>query len=420
MNSDNSSLLSRTNHFPYKLKIRSKKPSHTHDVINLLCNIKIQTERLVFRTTQDSIRIFRDFCDTVMFSLNGSDFDTEYEAEGGELIRPNKRGPIIWTGSRNPSSPHKCLKMFGGKLYIICPPNMYRCWRNRNNAGCIVTTLVTSMKMLFVGCAAFNEDISHFDTSSVVDMSMMFSDAKSFNQPVDFFDTSQVLDMSGMFNGALSFDQPIGYNGFNTSNVTNMSLMFSRALRFNQKFGPNFRTNSVNSMRGMFFSAASFDQSLGDNFDTTSVTDMSTMFCYAVIFNGHIGDKFDTSSVSNMRSMFQGAACFNQPLPERFTFSSVKDVSCMSKGASCYEHFVNLDTGYRIQYGDEFLGPRMPETYIDVTSMTVSERVKLQGSFTLYRIQDDLRPRIWLLISSKEHDPSDQDDHGCSELSESE
>ena len=68
---------------------------------------------------------------------------------------------------------------------------------------------VMNMWIMFGHLPSFNQDISHWDTSSVINMQRMFSEATSFNQDIGSWDTSSAGDMSSMFEGATSFNQQL-------------------------------------------------------------------------------------------------------------------------------------------------------------------------------------------------------------------
>ena len=74
--------------------------------------------------------------------------------------------------------------------------------------------------------------VPDFLPSSIVIISYMFCNAAAFNQDISMWDTSNVTNMIGMFEGASAFNQPL--NNWNVSNVTDMSYMFRYATSFNQ------------------------------------------------------------------------------------------------------------------------------------------------------------------------------------------
>ena len=133
---------------------------------------------------------------------------------------------------------------------------------------------VTSMRKMFSGATAFNQDISDWDTSHVTDMSFMFAGAKAFNQDIGNWDTSAVTDMSQMFKNATAFNQDIG--NWDTSHVTTMRKMFYGATAFNQDIS-SWNTAAVRYMNSIFEGASAFDRNLG-LWDVGDVRDMSNMF----------------------------------------------------------------------------------------------------------------------------------------------
>ena len=111
-------------------------------------------------------------------------------------------------------------------------------WKSMNSAfqGCTNLTIeaaagnpdlssVTDMSRMFLGAAAFNQNINRWDVSKVTDMNQMFFGATAFNQDINRWDVSKVTDMNQMFFGATAFNQDI--NRWDVSKVTDMNQMFS-------------------------------------------------------------------------------------------------------------------------------------------------------------------------------------------------
>ncbi|MDG0969517.1 MAG: BspA family leucine-rich repeat surface protein, partial [Porticoccaceae bacterium] len=111
---------------------------------------------------------------------------------------------------------------------------------------------VTSLRSMFFGATAFNQDIGHWDTGVVEDMSSMFSGATAFNRDIGDWDTAAVTNMHFMFYGATTFNQDIG--GWHTSNVTAMRSMFEGTTAFNQDLS-RWDVSSVTDMIDIFASA---------------------------------------------------------------------------------------------------------------------------------------------------------------------
>jgi surface protein len=159
---------------------------------------------------------------------------------------------------------------------------------------------------MFENCAAFNQDISGWDTSAVTNMHRLFAGADAFNQDISGWNTGAVTDMSYMFDNATVFDQPIGV--WDTSAVTTMEGMFNSALAFNQDISA-WVTSSVTNMADMFSNAQAFNQPV-NAWDTSAVTDMSFTFNDTVAFNQPLAD-WSTGLVTDMNYMFAGSL-FNQ------------------------------------------------------------------------------------------------------------
>ena len=90
---------------------------------------------------------------------------------------------------------------------------------------------MTHMNFMFDGAAAFNGDISGWETSAVTSMQRMFNEAVAFNSDISSWNTSKVLSMNGMFQDATSFNQDI--SSWDITSVTNAAGML----------GPTFDRN---------------------------------------------------------------------------------------------------------------------------------------------------------------------------------
>lgn len=166
-----------------------------------------------------------------------------------------------------------------GKTYRV----VYSKADAKKHAAQACTSNMTLMNMMSFG-SAFNEGISHWDTSNVTNMYQMFSYANVFDQDIGAWDVSKVKNMNEMFRSAITFDQDIG--GWDTGSVTNLSRMFFEARAFNKDIG-DWDTSSVTDMSNTFFNAHSFDQDIG---------------------------RWSTSNVTSMTNMLRGASNFNQDL----------------------------------------------------------------------------------------------------------
>ena len=80
--------------------------------------------------------------------------------------------------------------------------------------------------------AAFNADISAWDTSSVTTMEGFVYEATSLNADISAWDTSSVTTMYFMFWGATAFNADISWLGI-PALVADMSHMFYEATLFN-------------------------------------------------------------------------------------------------------------------------------------------------------------------------------------------
>lgn len=95
----------------------------------------------------------------------------------------------------------------------------------------VFTGQVTNMAGLFSN-TSFNENISHWDTSSVTSMSSMFQGNTSFNQNISSWDVSNVTNMTSMFSGATGFKGNL--NPWCVPQFATKPTGFSAANQFNE------------------------------------------------------------------------------------------------------------------------------------------------------------------------------------------
>ena len=214
-----------------------------------------------------------------------------------------------------------------------------------------------SMKNMFFGASAFDQDISNWDVEIVTDMSQMFRDAAAYDQILNTWTTTSLVTANGLFHGATLFNQDLG--NWNTSLVITMADMFHDASTFDKDISVTgidsgslkWDTSNVKDMNEMFKGATAFalvTAGCGEDWETSNVTDMSGMFEDAVGFNQDLGTKTVTTSsgsytawsvakVKTMTRMFKGALKFDQDLTTNnintWNVGLVTDMSFMFNGA---------------------------------------------------------------------------------------
>jgi len=109
-------------------------------------------------------------------------------------------------------------------------------------AATACTSGMTLINDLRVG-STFNEDVSHWDTSSATAMNSLFSGASAFN------------------NGCPTDDESCGLDAWDVSNVTDFFRAFENAKAFNQSLA-SWSPSSATRIGRMFSGATSFNQDL--------------------------------------------------------------------------------------------------------------------------------------------------------------
>ena len=138
-------------------------------------------------------------------------------------------------------------------------------------------SLITDFSYVFSAnrnsaAAAFNQDLSNWNTANAVSFTGIFSNAKSFNGDISTWDTSQVTTFDRVFDGASSFNGDV--SAWSTGQATTFFSMFRGASSFNGDIG-NWETANVRDFGNMFQEATSFNQEL--LWTTSSAVDMSKM-----------------------------------------------------------------------------------------------------------------------------------------------
>jgi surface protein len=200
-----------------------------------------------------------------------------YAATGTKTVKIRGLFPRIYFNDTGDKLKLLTIANWGGIVWSSFERSFFGC---ANLTGTYTdvpnTTHVTSMFVMFSGCALFNSPVA-FNTAQVTNMKYMFELCAVFNQSVASFDTSKVTNMEGMFSGAIVFNQSVA--NFNTAAVTTMAYMFGSANAFNQIVA-GFNTALVTTMVQMFRSCYDFNRDIS-GFDVRNVTDMTGMCQYS-------------------------------------------------------------------------------------------------------------------------------------------
>lgn len=168
------------------------------------------------------------------------------------------------------------------------------------------TTSVLDFYELCYRSTKFNGDISNIDVTNGFNLGYMFAYCTAFNQPVTHFNTSKANTMRGMFRNS-TFNQPLSH--FDTSNCESFVVMFTHNSAFNQDIS-GWDVSKAKEMNGMFLSATKFNQNIS-GWNTKSNTNMTNMFNSASAFNQNLS-QWCVSSVTAYNGVFGGSGMYNQ------------------------------------------------------------------------------------------------------------
>lgn len=125
-------------------------------------------------------------------------------------------------------------------------------------------TNVTELNHLFNGCKYFNQDLDWMKIPNVTTIAYMFGNCQSMLGNVNF-ETPKVTNMQNCFeelNSGSAAAWNMDLSNWDTSNVKNMMYMFRGRPGFNHTSVTTWDTSNVTQMDGMFADCAIFDQDL--------------------------------------------------------------------------------------------------------------------------------------------------------------
>ena len=178
------------------------------------------------------------------------------------------------------------------------------------------TSTCQTFKGMFESSTNFDKNINSWDMLNATDVSDMFKNT-SYNKPlVKWFKKQNgvsysIKDVSGMFEGNSSFAQSL--NDWDVSTIENCSNMFKNTT-YNKPMW-KWKTDSMKNLSGMFEGNTAFKQNIG-NWDSSTFEDTSNMFKNAA-YNKPMWKWFKPSSnktypIRNVSSMFEGNTEFKQ------------------------------------------------------------------------------------------------------------
>lgn len=202
---------------------------------------------------------------------------------------------------------------------------------------------VENMTDLFLGCYAFNQDVSAWDVSNVKRMNSIFLGCHEFNQNISSWDVSGVTDMYQMFTNAGSFNQDL--SSWDVSKVSRINRMFLGTREFNGKL-PAWNFDIINDLSSMFADTWAFNQDIS-SWDLSNVLSVFEMFAGARAFNQDLSS-WDVSNVRTFTGLFKNARDFNHDLGNWDIGNASGLVQILdNSGIDCYNYSTTLEGWFK-------------------------------------------------------------------------
>lgn len=198
------------------------------------------------------------------------------------------------------------------------------------------TTPVDDFSYLCFSSPKFNGDISTIDVSNGFNLSYLFNSCSAFNQPVTHFNTSKANTMRGMFKRS-NFNQPVSH--FDTSNCESLVIMFADC-PFNKDIS-GWDVSKVKELNGMFDYNSKFNQNIS-GWNTKSVINMTNSFRYASAFNQDLS-QWCVSSVEYASNTFYGSGTPSSKYPKWGTCPRGEDGNAAAAAASTEPVYESYD-----------------------------------------------------------------------------
>ena len=198
------------------------------------------------------------------------------------------------------------------------------------------TSLVTSMKSMFMNCADLEIiNFNNIETSLVNNMTSMFEGCSSLKSlDLSNFNTSLVKYMDSMFKGCNQLTS-LDLKSFKTPKLERMSEMFSECYYLNNIELSNMNTSKVKDMNSIFYLCISLASLNLTNFSTEKVINMSQLFRFCSSLNSLDLSNFNTNNVEDMSYMFSDCHALVEVNISNFSTLKLKNVEYMF--SFCYK-----------------------------------------------------------------------------------